>query len=218
MAKKKKKKVVLVRSEAQEARSAKKWQREEALRSAEVAYITDEQQRSLEWWWHQLCDKVIDLRTYTVRASKGKWADRREKYWRGVQQAILRQSKNHAIRDRVRGLQEIQKVRDNTLELIQPKIVDGQKFYKVQPSTYEGMARAFVKLDEHLSAERDGILSMIEPDLARDELGEERTLFPHDEMTALAETLLEMRRQKQQKRLEAKVAKESENGSEDDHD
>lgn len=212
MAKKTKKKIVVAPSEE---RGIERWQREEALRAAEVAYITDDQQRSLEHWWSQLGAKVIALPVFMKRAQAAKWTQRREKYWQQVTDAILRKSKHRAIHDRVRGLQEIQKVRDNTLELIQPKIVDGQKFYKVQPSTYEGMARVFVILDQHLSGERDGILSMIEPDLAREELGEERALFAQDEMEAVVSTLLELKMGKQQKRL---AAKREEEAGDDDRD
>lgn len=195
-----------------------RWQREDALRRAEVAYITDELQRPLEYWWQQLCDKILKLSSFRERADKGKWVSRRERYWKAVVQEILRKSKYRAVHDRVHELREIQAVRDNTLELIQPKIVEGQKFYKVQPSTYEGMVNALVKLDALADAKRDAVLAMIEPDLAREEMGEERTLFAHDEMETLAQGLLELRMQKQQKRLEAHRKEEAEDGDGDDQD
>lgn len=209
MAKKKqtkRKPKVIVRSELP---PVQKWQREEALRKAEVAFVTDELQRPLEYWWQLLCDKVIQLRGFQERADRGKWAQRREKFWQAVVQEILRKSKYRAVHDRVKELQEIQQVRDNTLELIQPKIIEGQKFYKVQPSTFEGMINALVKLDALADAKRDAVLAMIEPDLAREELGEERMLFAHDEMSTLSEVLLNLRMEKQQKRLEAHRAEEA---------
>lgn len=197
---------IVVRSELP---PIEKWQREEGLRKAEVAFVTDEQQRPLEYWWQQLCDRVITLKVFLERAARGRWAPRRDQFWKAVVQEILRKSKYRAVHDRVKELQELQKLRDNTLELILPRIVDGQKFYRVQPSTYEGMVNALVKLDALADAKRDSVLAMIEPDLAREELGEERTIFAQDEMATVSRILLKLRQDKQQKRLEAHQAEEA---------
>jgi hypothetical protein len=201
--------------EREPVKSLRQWLKAEALRRAEVAFITDEQQRPLEYWWQRICSETVTLRAFQMRADKGKWAPRRERYWEAVVQEVLRKSKHRAVHDRVHELQEIQAVRDNVLEMVQPEIVGGRKFYKVQPNSFEGMINALVKLDALTDAKRDAVLAMIEPDLAREELGEERTLFAHDEMETLAQGLLEMRMLKQQKRLEAHRREESDDEDQD---
>lgn len=192
----------------------KRWQREEALREAEVSYITDEQQRSVHWWWTNSYSEKTSLQNFLKRARQNEWEKHRDKYWRSVQQAVLRDSKNRAVRDRVKGLMEVQAVRADVLDLILAEEVDGQKLYKVQPSSYEGMVRAFVKVDEHLSAERDGILSMIEPELAG-ESAEQEMVFSHEELATMAKQLLTMRHAKQQKRLQAHADKVQDSDADD---
>jgi len=196
----------------------KRWRREDAMRQAEVAFITDEDKHPPEFWWQKLCADVIPLRTFKYRVDKGRWIARRDRYWRSVVQEILRKSKYRAVHDRVKELNEIQAIRDNTLELLQPTILNGQKFFKVQPSTYEGVINALVKLDALGDAKRDAVLEMIEPDLAREEMGEERTLFTHEEMADLSRHLLESRMRKQQARIEAHRASLREDNDGDDED
>lgn len=174
------------------------------MRQCEVAYITDPQQRSAEYHWDQLCSSVISLGPFMRRVRQGQWVVRREQYWEQVQQEVLRRSQNRVISDRVKELQEIQQVRDDVLDVMRPKILDGRKIYPVKPGSLEGMVGAFTKLDQLADAKRDSVLTMIEPRLARETDGSgPESVFTPEEMRDVARMLLERRRQQQQARLTA---------------
>lgn len=142
-----------------------KWNVQDLLRKTEIAYITDPVRRPLDYWYLELCKEEMPIEDLESRASTARWASRRDEYWAEVQQAVLEQAKFAAVKDRVDEMREIQSVRANTLELIQPRIIDGQKIYRVHPSSYEGMVRALCTVDALVDTKRDAILSMVEPDL-----------------------------------------------------
>jgi hypothetical protein len=177
-----------------------KWQREDAIRKAEVAFITDDQKRPLEFWWSQLVKDYLSLADFMPRASAGHWQLRRDKYWASVTQGVLKDSRRRAIMDRSRELQELQQVRQNTLELVQPRMIDGQKVYLVPPNSYESLVGALVKVDQVVDGRRQVILNMIEPDIKR-EMKQASTVFSPDEIRNVARLLLESRRAKQQEAL-----------------
>jgi hypothetical protein len=178
-------------------RSIKSWEKQEALRNAEVAYITDRQRRPAEYWWDTLCSDITTLAKFIIRARRGQWAVRREEYWEEVTQEVLRKSKYRAIRDQVKELQEIQQLRDDALEVVQPRIVGGRKIYPVAPKSMESMINAIVKIEQWMDHKRDGVLSMIEPEL-RQQVGDQSTSpFAPDEMRQVARLLLERKRLKQ---------------------
>lgn len=184
-----------------------RWKKEDAIRKAEVAYITDEQRRSLEFWWEQLCHDLCSLSDVRLRSQKGRWISRRERYWNNVTQEVLRATKRRVVADRVAELQEIQQVRQNTLELVTPRIINGAKVYRVQPQSYEGMVRSLVQLDELAEAKRTAVLQAVEPDLER-EIGRPQTVFSPDEIRSVARMLLEARRAKQQQQQQLPVHKD----------
>lgn len=179
-----------------------KWRREDALRKAEVAYITDDQCRPAEYWWQQICSELMALPTFMKRVVEGKWVVRRDRYRAGIQQDVLRKYKSIAVRGRLEELKEIQEIRQNTLELIQPTVIGGQKVYRVHPQSYEGMVRALVHIDALADSKRDSVLRMVEPELAS-EIQKPQTVFSPDEIRGIARMLLESRRNKQQQLLEA---------------
>ena len=167
------------------------------MRGCEVAFITDKQRRPAEYWWDQMCSGHLTLTTFLKRVKRANWAARRDQYWSEVTQEILRQSKYRAVHDRLNDLREIQQLRSDALEAITPTIVDGRKKYPVAPSSLEGMIRAFAVLDQLADGKRDTILTMIEPELARDVNAEKTTAFSPDEMRRVARTLLESRQREQ---------------------
>jgi hypothetical protein len=177
-----------------------KWQREEAIRKMEVAYITDAERRPLEYWWTQLGKDHVTLADFMPRAIAGHWESRRAKYWSSVTQGVLKDSKRRAIMDRSRELQELQQVRQNTLELVQPRVIDGQKIYPVEPHSYESLVGALVRLDQLVDGKRQTMLNMIEPDI-KHEMKRASTVFSPSEIRSVARLLLESRRAKQQEAL-----------------
>lgn len=196
---KKTKKVILVRDK----RTGERWLREEAIRAAEVEFITDRQRRPPEYWWDQSCkDHGWTLQQFIVRVRQGRWVVRRDDYWEQVTQEILRQSKYRAVHDRVKELREIEDIRSDTLEAIRPKVIDGRKIYAVKPGTMEGMVGAFVKLDKLADDKRDTVLTMIEPDLSREMAEGQGSAFTPDEWRDVARMLLEKRQAQQQERLQ----------------
>jgi len=178
-------------------RDGARWVREDKLRQAEVAFITDKQRNPPEYWWDKLCQDVLPLSEFIKRARLARWATRREGYWNEVTQEILRQSKYRAVHDRVAELGEIQQIRADTLEAVKPIVTDGVKWYPVKPGSMEGMLGAFVKLDQLADNKRDAVLTMIEPELQRDALQGSSTIFTPDEMRSVARMLLEQRREQQ---------------------
>jgi hypothetical protein len=196
------------RAAAREAANARlqavaKWQREEGLRKAEVAYITDRQRRSVEYWWDQLCSEMLPLPAFLKRARAGRWTIRRDEYWAEVQAEVLRQSRFRAVHDRVAELQQIQQLRSDALELIQPRVVDGVKYYPIKPKSLEGMIGSFIKLDQLADAKRDAVLTMVEPELQRQQGDRDATSsqFSPEEIRRMTRMLLEERQQEQQQRL-----------------
>jgi hypothetical protein len=186
-------------------RTGERWVREDRYRQAEVSFITDAEKRSPEYFWSQFCEAAgIPLSDFVVRTRKTKWLQRRDQYWDSVTQEVLRRSKYRAVHDRVKELEQLQQVRSNVLELLQPEIISGRKIYRVAPSTQEGMIGALVKLDQRADDKRDAVLTMIEPDLQREIKGEQSTVFAADEMREVARMLLKARRDRQQRLLAAK--------------
>ena len=196
--------------------SIERWKKAEALRRAEVAYLTDDTQQSAEYWWEQLCGEFMALPEFRQHVQHGRWVARREKYWAGITQAALRKQQKKAVADLTRSMQELQQVRQNTLELIQPRIINGQKVYRVQPSSYEGVVRAIVLLDQQVDAKTQLLLQNIEPDLVR-EMGKTESVFSVDEVRGVARMLLEARRAKQTQAMlpAAAVIEMEEEGEED---
>jgi hypothetical protein len=181
--------------------AAKRWQIEEAYRQMELAYITDEQLRTVEYWWQQLAANVVGLRAAMERCRKARWEQRREKFRRGVLQGALQKAKYQAIRTLSAELQKVQALRDQTYEMVMAKIgPDGRRIIKVQPKSYEGMVRAFVVVDARVESLRDALLSMVEPELQRsaDKAGSDaEEVFAKDDMRAVVRMLLERKRVKQ---------------------
>jgi len=189
-------------------RSIERWRREDAVRKVEVAYITDEQMRPVDFWWQQLCSEIVPLGTIYDRSSRGKWVARRDRYRASIQQDLLRKHKAEAVAGRMAEMREIQEIRQNTLELVQPQIVAGNKVYRVHPSSYEGMVRALIAIDALAEAKRDSVLRLVDPDLVA-EIQKPSTVFSPDEIRSITRMLLESRRSKQQARLEAPALAEA---------
>jgi hypothetical protein len=143
----------------------------------------------------------MSLQAFLGRVRLGRWIVRRDEYWDQVTQEILRQSHYRAVHDRVKALREIEQVRLDVLEAIQPKVIDGRKIYPVRPSTLEGMVGALVKIDKLADDKRDMVLTMIEPQLVRDSSDRQDSTFSPDEWRDVAKMLLERRRIRQQERL-----------------
>jgi len=205
----------------------KRWQREELARRIEVAYITDEQRRTVEWWWeHFKGVEMLPLIEVRRRQVAGRWTARREQYRQAVTQDIIRETKRRVVADRVSELQAIQQVHANVLEMLAPIVRDGRKVYHVEPSSFEGMVGALVKLDAVVESKRDNVIRDIEPELEVQVQRGEASIFSQDEIRGVARMLLESRRKRQlqltqgtidveQKEREAGEAG-SEGGDEDD--
>jgi hypothetical protein len=168
------------------------WVREEGLRKAEVAFITDRARRPLEYWWGEMCDGSCSLSVFMGRASKGSWVRRRDKYWEEVTQELLKHAKYRAVNDRVQDLAEITKLRTEVLGAVMPRVLNGRKVFQVKPGNLEGMITAFTRLDKLADDKRDAVLAMIEPELAAD-LVESGATFTPDEYRAIGKMVLEKR-------------------------
>jgi len=199
-------------------RDAQAWEKQEALRNTEIAYLTDPQQRSVEYWWDRLCVGLLPLQRCMIRARQGKWATRREEYWNEVTQEVLRQTKHRTVHDRVHELQQIQQLWTDMLEAVTPKIIGGRKVYPVKPGTMEGMVGALVKLGNTVDDRRDMILTMIEPELARDKKMEQGSVFSPADMRMVAKTLLQQVRERQRILLEEHTDGEKRGKSESEED
>jgi len=183
---------------APEPGSIRRWQREEAARKIEVAYLTDETRRPVEYWWELLGKDTIKLPEIRQRALTGRWAARRAKLFEGIEEEVLRKSRNRVIHDRVAELQQIQQVRADIVDLVTPDVLKGVKIYRVKPASYEGLVGALVKIDQLADAKRDVVLRMIEPDLAKEVQRGPEGIFAPEELRGVARMLLESRRKSQQ--------------------
>lgn len=199
-------------------RDAKAWRAQEALRNAEVAFITDRQRHSAEYWWQHLCDELVSLNVFMQRVRQGNWVQRRDEYWQEVTQEVLRQSKYRAVHDRVKELAEITQLRADALDAISPKVIDGRKIYPVAPGSFEGMIGAFTKLDQLGDQKRNEILTMIEPDLIQEDAGTKGTVFSSDEMRAVARMLLKQRRVNQLKGTQTNAYSEKDQSESEETD
>jgi hypothetical protein len=177
--------------------SLRRWQREDAARKIEVAYLTDETRRPVEYWWEVLGKDHLKLPEIRQRALAGRWAARRAKLFEGIEEEVLRKSRNRVIHDRVAELQQIQQVRADIVDLVTPEVFKGVKTYRVKPSSYEGLVGALVKIDMLADAKRDVVLRMIEPDLAVEVQKGPEGIFAPEELRGVARMLLESRRRKQ---------------------
>lgn len=178
-----------------------KWHREEALRQCEVAYITDERQRSADYWWDQLCKQHISIQHFYRRAKLQRWRERRDAYWEEITQSILRQTQYKTIHDRVQDLQRTLRMLDDAAELVSPVTIDGRKIFRVPPKSLEGMINAIVKLETLVETKRERILSAIEPQMRRDLVENESSDFTNDEMRSVVRFLLEKRKEAQAKQI-----------------
>ncbi len=178
--------------------AAERWRVEECYRQMEISYITDEQMRTVEYWWQQLAANVVGIHHAQNRARKGRWTDRRDKFRRGVVQGALQKAKYQAIRSLSKELSDMQALRDQTYEVVMAKTVGGKKILKAEPKSYEGCVRALVVVDQRVEALRDSLLSMVEPEL-RDSVqgGEVTPVFEQEDMREVVRMLLQRKRAKQ---------------------
>jgi hypothetical protein len=187
-------------------RSVVRWRREEAVRRAEVGFITDDRQRPLEFWWEQFGKGHLSLDTMRARAKAGKWVNKRRQYLERVQEAVLRDYMFRAIRTRSHDMRRLQELMEDCFTVITPRVVEGVITYPVKPNSLEGMIGAICKLDALVDAKREQIMGLIEPELAAREKGsddERGLLLPVEDARATARFLLERRRKDQQQRLAA---------------
>lgn len=145
-----------------------RWQQEEALRSVEVAFVTDRLRSPLDYWWEQICSRVgVSYELVRERAERGGWHTRREEYWQAVSNEVLTRSKNRAVRDRLAELEQISTLREELVYLLTPKVVGGRKTFLVPPRSYEGVANAFIRFDQLADHKRQNILAAIDPQLVQ---------------------------------------------------
>ena len=191
--------VVVVRQSS----PVEKWRYQELLRNAEVAYLTDRYLHPAEYWWERTCQGDIPLAEFLRRARLGRWAARREAYWEAVQSELLRRHKNKAVNDRSAEIDKLQELQDSILKLITPKEVGGKLVYPVKPGSLEGMITAFTRVTGLLNATRDVVLTMLEPEFARNTAAQDSpdSVFSADEIREVANLLLTRKRQEQQRRL-----------------
>lgn len=196
-----------------------RWQAEDLLRQAEVSYITDEQRRSVAWWWEHLAAGKVPLAHFSDRASRAKWSARRDRYWDKVTAEVLRKARFQAVNIRLKELQQMQQVRADLLELVTPTQVGDRKVFKVQPKSLEACVRALVSVGEFADATRDRVLALVEPELANQEAaeggqGQRKTTFAPEEMRKVARLLLEERRRNQI--IEIEEDNDDDDGEDDD--
>jgi hypothetical protein len=189
------------------------------LVAVEHAYLTDPLRRGVEHWHYELDpDKRLAVETVRAAALEGRWVERRQAYWRGVQDAWLRQSELALVQQRISELQEIKDLRDQTHRHLRPTLgEDGTMVYPYRPRSYEGAVKAYVQLDAALEAKREAVLETINPLLGRaqaDAPADARLPYTHDELQTIAGALLAARRQKQTAALI--VERDAEDDAEDE--
>jgi len=191
------------------------------LVTIEHAYLTDPLRRGIEHWHYELDpDRRLTVETVRAAAAEGRWIERRQAYWRGVQDAWLRQSELALVQQRISELQELKDLRDQTRRHLQPTIgEDGTVVFPYRPRSYEGAIKAYVQLDAALEAKRDAVLETINPLLGRTSAeapGDQRLPYSPDELRTIASALLAARRQRQTAALlEDRDGDDDEEGEED---
>jgi len=179
-----------------------RWEYERAIQSAEVAYITDERMRPLEYWWDQLCSHCMPLQRFKSRSKIGRWSERRSKYWEAVTQEVLRQTKHKIVHDRAAELQQMQRLRQAAYDAVEPRLdKDGRLVYPVAPKSLEGMITALVRLDIRADDKRDELLAIIDPELLKETAEQQGQQFSPEDMRTVARVLLTKRREAQTRRI-----------------
>lgn len=172
------------------------------LMAVEHAYLTDPLRRGVDHWHYELDpDRRLTAETVRAAAAEGRWVERRQAYWHGVQDAWLRQTELALVQQRIAELQELKDLRDQTRRHLQPTITeDGTMVFPYKPRSYEGAIKSYVQLDAALEVKRDAVLETINPLLGRTSAEaptDQRLPYSHDELKTIATALLAARRQRQ---------------------
>lgn len=190
---------------ARATKDVQRWERERALQNAEIAYVTDERMRPLEFWWEATCAELMSLRAFNTRAARGKWRARRDEYREQVKQEAFKHHKMRAVATCVNELEELQGLRMAGFDAVKPYRHErtGKLVYPVPPRSLEGMINALVRLDMRVADKRDEVLGMIDPEIVQDTAEAHGAHFSPEDMRVVSRILLQRKRAAQLRRLEA---------------
>jgi hypothetical protein len=188
-----------------------------AVLQVEAQYIADPQRRPLEWFYETYLKGQLSLSGVRQYAHVNRWHDKRQSYWKGVTAAYLKQQHTILIQERLSELGDAKTLRDFIFRQLRPRrLPNGAEVLPIQARSYEGMARAFVAIDQTVEGKRAEILASVEPALAAVEEEHEQSMgdlpFSSAEMVRLAHGLMEDRRR--QRRIELAI----EDDDDDDDD
>jgi hypothetical protein len=176
---------------------------DKALLQAESDYICDPHGRDIEYWHQEYLERIgVDLEWTRKQAIEHRWRERRQSYWRGVQAAWLRQQQQALLQARASELHDATDLHQQLFGLIRPKMVGNTLVFPVQPKSYEGLLKAWLKLSEVVDHRREQILRQMDPMLGRAEAelasteSKPQLPFTGEEMRHLAHNLLASRRER----------------------
>lgn len=168
-----------------------------ALIRAENSFLTDPDQRNIEYWYHLAVRELMTIDQFREHVAINQWESKRQAFRKGVQAAWLKQQAELLL-SRSQEMKEIMNIRQDVTRLLQPIQTEDGISQPFEVKSYEGLIGAFIKLDQQIEAKRQLMSHQIVPMLEEAEQGRdpEKTKIPLDgnEIRAIAHHILKLRR------------------------
>jgi hypothetical protein len=140
---------------------------EVARQQAAIDYITDPEGRSMDFHFRRsdrAYSKLVHMRTWDHWASLDRWTDRREQFWKEIEQKLMNEWRDRLVAMRLTEIEEMTKVRGYMAEYLSP-LKDNKGEVKRDPETglpvyglylpkMDGFINMFLALDKQIMLKR----------------------------------------------------------------
>lgn len=154
-------------------------------RQAAIEFITDEQARSIVFWYER-ADRpyrdLVSLSAFRQWAATDEWRQRRDAYWRELEDRILKERQKGQVIERLNEIERLSEDRDAMMEFLRPMRDEngnvlrypetyanglphpmaGMPRYPLEMPRLDQMIRALIELDKHLMLKRGEAVSRTE--------------------------------------------------------
>lgn len=147
----------------------------EARIQAEIDYIMDDQQRSLEFHYDRPdrnYPALIKPRTFRLWSEQGDWVQKRADFWESIKTRVLEELEDQIFQKRMEEIGQLQVTKELFYEFLQPlrdedgEIVrdeeTGKPKFALQLPSLEGMTRLILTISERQSILRGDVISRSE--------------------------------------------------------
>lgn len=144
-------------------------------RQAEVEFITDPEERSVDWHYYR-DDRdytdVVSVETFRKWAQKRRWVEKRKKFWEDVEADTLEKLKDKIVKQRVVELRKMESARSYMEEYLFPVSdsdgnvmrdeATGLPVYGLDLPSYDRFVKMWLELDDRIAMKRGEVKTRTE--------------------------------------------------------